>query len=134
MKTVPMISPPSSFALNPYLCPLFPVQRPSLPRLLPGILFFGTPRYSSSSLLPADPSAFSRPGLTKLACRTAYTPDSFQLPDGTWSWASEWMVNMRRDGETDEKGWEYNSYFHQKGWHSRLRWHGWKGWVRRREW
>lgn len=44
-----------------------------------GILFFGTPRYSSSSLFPSDPSPYSRPGKTKIACRTAYTPDSFQV-------------------------------------------------------
>ncbi|CED85639.1 Peroxin/Dysferlin domain [Phaffia rhodozyma] len=99
-----------------------------------GILFFGTPRFSANILFPLDPAPFTRPGNTKQECQTPYNLKTYQLPDGTWKWASEWMVNMKRDGETDEKGWEYNSIFQPHGWHCSLPWHGWKGWVRRREW
>lgn len=114
-------------------------------------------------LLPNEPANFTRPGLTKQGCRTPYNLRNFQLPDGAWEWASEWLVNMRRDGETDEKGCpsrdffpcfsclacfetrlltgpvcrttgEYNSWFKVNGWHAVLPWHGYQGWVRRREW
>lgn len=29
---------------------------------------------------------------------------------------------------------EYNSWFKRRGWHAVLPWHGYQGWVRRREW
>jgi len=43
------------------------------------IIWFGTPRYSSSSLLPTDPPAFTRPGENREQCKTPYDLDSYQV-------------------------------------------------------
>lgn len=64
--------------------------------------------------------------------KTAYTPDTLQLPTPAWEWLTPWMINMRTG--TDEMGWRYNSVFKRKGWSSKAGPGGWGGWVRRREW
>lgn len=105
-----------------------------------GIYFLGKSWYSSRGLLPSDPSGFTLP--THLAgdkdnskrktIKTGYDLETYQTPTPAWVWLTPWMVNMRSN--TDEQGWRYNLWFHQKGWKQHSGLLNWWGWVRRREW
>lgn len=121
--------------------------------------YFGKSWYSSNSLLPTDPTAFTLPQklpstavaesevvggkpsttmrmfkskLIRKSIRTAYTPQTLQTPNPAWVWLTPWMVNMRT--QTDEQGWEYNLWFHKSSWRAHPGHLNWWGWVRRREW
>lgn len=65
---------------------------------------------------------------------TPYDLHTYQLPSGAWKWITPWLINMRQDGFTDERGWEYNYFFRRRGWGSKVGRLGWGGWVRRRMW
>lgn len=65
---------------------------------------------------------------------TPYDLHTFQPPSSHWTWLTPWLVNMRQDGLTDERGWEYNYIFRKHGWGPNVAWSGWGGWVRRRMW
>jgi hypothetical protein len=63
-----------------------------------------------------------------------YDLHTFQPPSSHWIWLTPWLVNMRQDGVTDERGWEYNYIFRKRGWGPDVGRSGWGGWVRRRMW
>lgn len=65
---------------------------------------------------------------------TPYDLHTYQLPSGAWKWVTPWLINMRQDGFTDERGWEYNYFFRPRGWGSKVGRLGWGAWVRRRMW
>lgn len=65
---------------------------------------------------------------------TPYDVHTYQLPSSAWKWITPWMVNMRQDGYTDERGWEYNYVFRKTGWGCQVGKIGWGAWVRRRMW
>ncbi|KAL5495259.1 hypothetical protein ACEPAI_722 [Sanghuangporus weigelae] len=100
-------------------------------------------RYSSRSLLPRDPPAFSviAPASSVIngrPVRKSLQPDislvDFPLPDENWRWASkEWMVDMR-DETVQHDGFEYNWFFRSKGWRSNAGRLNAGAWVRRRRW
>jgi len=70
----------------------------------------------------------------KKSMTTPYDLHTFQPPSSHWTWLTPWLVNMRQDGVTDERGWEYNYIFRKHGWGPNVAWSGWGGWVRRRMW
>jgi hypothetical protein len=86
----------------------------------------------------------------KQSIYTPYTPQTYQLPSSDWVWLTPWLINMRQDGLTDERGWEYNYFFRSGsgsgkkekkfkkkgigGWSCEVGISGWGGWVRRRMW
>ncbi|KAK0552978.1 hypothetical protein OC846_002701 [Tilletia horrida] len=74
-----------------------------------GILWFGVPKFSPSTLLQWDPSAW-----TDIDGRDSpYNIVTAQLPDDTWEWVyPEWMIDMT--GDTDEAGWQYAGSFGQR--------------------
>ncbi|KAL5518937.1 hypothetical protein ACEPAH_620 [Sanghuangporus vaninii] len=100
-------------------------------------------RYSSRSLLPRDPPAFSviapaSSAINGRPVRKSLQPDislvDFPLPDENWRWASkEWMVDMR-DEFVQHDGFEYNWFFRSKGWRSNAGRLNAGAWVRRRRW
>ncbi|USW53636.1 Putative Peroxin/Ferlin domain-containing protein [Septoria linicola] len=97
-----------------------------------GMFFFGIPKYSSASLLPADPKPWQNGQFRTAAVdiRNAQVPD----PSWEWTWKS-WYVDMSRD--VDEEGWEYSfAFVGKKG--QKFAWHGNHPWfhsfVRRRRW
>jgi len=65
---------------------------------------------------------------------TPYDLKTYQPPSSQWLWLTPWLINMRQDGVTDERGWEYNYIFRKHGWGATVPWSGWGGWVRRRMW
>ncbi|KAE8224449.1 hypothetical protein CF319_g2650 [Tilletia indica] len=74
-----------------------------------GVLWFGTPKFSPSTLLQWDPSPW-----TDIDHRNCpYNIVTAQLPDDTWEWVyPEWMIDMTAD--TDESGWQYAGSFGQR--------------------
>ncbi|KJX94399.1 hypothetical protein TI39_contig4199g00018 [Zymoseptoria brevis] len=97
-----------------------------------GMFFFGIPKYSSNSLLPADP----KPWQNAQFRTSAVDIRNAQVPDPSWEWAwKSWYVDMSRD--VDEEGWEYSFAFVGKG-ATTFAWHGNHPWfhsfVRRRRW
>lgn len=97
-----------------------------------GIFFFGIPKYSNKSLLPADP----KPWQNAQFRTSAVDIRNAQVPDPSWEWAwKSWYVDMSRD--VDEEGWEYSFAFVGKG-ATTFAWHGNHPWfhsfVRRRRW
>lgn len=70
----------------------------------------------------------------KKSMTTMYDLHTFQPPSSHWIWLTPWLVNMRQDGVTDERGWEYNYIFRKRGWGPDVGRSGWGGWVRRRMW
>jgi hypothetical protein len=102
------------------------------------ITLFSMALYSSSTLLPSDPKAFTIPSITTPRRRSRQpdiTPNTYPLPDGTWCWVSkEWMIDMRHEGEVQWDGFEYNWCFRTGGWRAIVGIAGAGGWVRRRMW
>lgn len=97
-----------------------------------GMFFFGIPKYSNKSLLPADP----KPWQNAQFRTSAVDIRNAQVPDPSWEWAwKSWYVDMSRD--VDEEGWEYSFAFVGKG-ATTFAWHGNHPWfhsfVRRRRW
>ncbi|CZT22301.1 uncharacterized protein RCC_08170 [Ramularia collo-cygni] len=97
-----------------------------------GMFFFGIPKYSNKSLLPADP----KPWQNAQFRTSAVDIRNAQVPDPGWEWAWKgWYVDMSRD--VDEEGWEYSFAFVGKG-ATTFAWHGTHPWfhsfVRRRRW
>ncbi|KAK3640345.1 hypothetical protein LTR56_011943 [Elasticomyces elasticus] len=93
-----------------------------------GWFLFGTPRFSSSTLLPSDP----RPWQNAQFRTSPVSILNAQVPDPSWEWVwKSWYVDMSRD--VDEEGWEYSLLFRQE-----FNWHGNHPWfhsfVRRRRW
>lgn len=93
-----------------------------------GSFLFGTPLFSSRSLLNFDPSAWT----TSRGEPSPVDVTNAQLPDPSWEWSwTTWYVDMSQD--VDEQGWEYSFMFQR-----RFPWHGthpWGySWVRRRRW
>ncbi|CAD6890997.1 unnamed protein product [Tilletia controversa] len=74
-----------------------------------GVLWFGTPKFSPSTLLQWDPSPWS-----DIDHRNSpYNIVTAQLPDDSWEWVyPEWMIDMT--GDTDEGGWQYAGSFGQR--------------------
>ncbi|RXK36900.1 hypothetical protein M231_05802 [Tremella mesenterica] len=128
-----------------------------------GIYFLGKAYFSSSTLLPIDPSPFtvpshpipsassfsikppgsaihdqpkrSRPKDKPITQRSIKT---LYTPETYQTPSPEWeyltpWMINMRIG-TDELGWRYNAWFRQRGWGSHAGAMGWGGWVRRREW
>ncbi|KZW02513.1 hypothetical protein EXIGLDRAFT_734622 [Exidia glandulosa HHB12029] len=98
-----------------------------------GWTLLSTPYYSSATLLPFDPAAFtvSLPS----GQLTVQDKEQFQLPDPTWKWVSKWwMIDMRSDGAVQWDGFEYNWLFKQKRWRPRVGPLSAGGYVRRRRW
>jgi hypothetical protein len=59
---------------------------------------------------------------------TMYDLHTFQPPSSHWIWLTPWLVNMRQDGVTDERGWEYNYIFcKHMGTRHRAEWMGMMG-------
>lgn len=93
-----------------------------------GSFLFGSPRFSSNSLLNFDPNPWQN-----AAFRTsAVDIRNAQVPDPSWEWAwKSWYVDMSRD--VDEEGWEYSLAFpNQFAWHGNHPW--FHSFVRRRRW
>ena len=131
-------------------------------RLTNSLYLLGKAYFSSQSLFPNEPSAFTvpshaLPSASSFAIsapdgsvavqpkqskrkkaddlrpiKTLYTLETFQTPSPAWIYLTPWMINMRTG--TDESGWRYNAWFRRKGWRSHAGPAGWAGWVRRREW
>ncbi|KAJ5130646.1 uncharacterized protein N7515_006685 [Penicillium bovifimosum] len=92
-----------------------------------GWFFFGVPRYSHSSLLNLDPSAW----MTQDRRASPVNITNAQLPDPSWEWAwKTWYVDM--SGDTDEQGWQYSFSFASSSWHGTQPW--FHSFVRRRRW
>ncbi|KAF9344845.1 hypothetical protein BGX26_003829 [Mortierella sp. AD094] len=79
-----------------------------------GVFIFGTPKFSSKSLLPVDPDEWTDDRFeTSLMDIT-----DFAVPDPTWEWVHKtWLVDMT--GDVDEDGWEYAMTFHGSPWHGK---------------
>lgn len=93
-----------------------------------GTWLFGTPYFSSNSLLNFDPAAWTDHD----GAPSAVDVTNAQLPDPSWQWAwRRWYVDMSLD--VDEQGWQYSFMFQSK-----FNWHGTHPWfhsfVRRRRW
>lgn len=105
-----------------------------------GWTILSTPYYSSATLLPLDPAAFtvSLPAGSPRAAehpRTVQDKDQYQLPDPTWKWVSKWwMIDMRSDGAVQWDGFEYNWFFRRGRWRPRVGPLSAGGYVRRRRW
>ncbi|OQE47273.1 hypothetical protein PENCOP_c001G08970 [Penicillium coprophilum] len=92
-----------------------------------GWFFFGVPRYSQSSLLNFDPSAW----MTQDRRASPVDITNAQLPDPSWEWAwKTWYADM--SGDTDEQGWQYSYSFSSSSWHGTQPW--FHSFVRRRRW
>ncbi|KAJ5960590.1 uncharacterized protein N7479_007740 [Penicillium vulpinum] len=92
-----------------------------------GWFFFGVPRYSHSSLLNFDPSAW----MTQDRRPSPVNITNAQLPDPSWEWTwKTWYVDM--SGDTDEQGWQYSFSFTSSSWHGTQPW--FHSFVRRRRW
>lgn len=92
-----------------------------------GWFFFGIPRYSHSSLLNFDPSAW----MTQDKRASAVNITNAQVPDPSWEWAwRTWYVDM--SGDVDEQGWQYAFSFSSSQWHGTHPW--FHSFVRRRRW
>ncbi|KAL9936358.1 hypothetical protein V8E36_004426 [Tilletia maclaganii] len=74
-----------------------------------GVLWFGVPKFSPSTLLQWDPSPW-----TDIDHRDSpYNIVTAQLPDDSWEWVyPEWLIDMT--GDTDESGWQYAGSFGQR--------------------
>ena len=115
---------PSSIPLQ---CPDFSVSA----------TIFSIPYYSSLSLFPADPPAFTIPSAyPDKSKQPKVSLSSFPLPDGNWRWVSKsWMVDMRSgSGEVQHDGFEYNWSFRNGRWRSEVGYLSMGGFVRRRRW
>ncbi|KAB8576216.1 hypothetical protein FH972_025744 [Carpinus fangiana] len=93
-----------------------------------GAYFFGTPIFSSQSLLNFDPPAW----LNAQGKPSGVNITNAQVPDPSWEWEwSSWYVDMSQD--VDEQGWQYSFMFQ-----NRFPWHGTHPWYhsycRRRRW
>ncbi len=129
-----------------------------------GIYLLGKAYFSSQSLLPMDPSAFTVPShtlpsassftisadgkldvqrrRTKPAKNTKDPKDrpikTLYTPDTYQTPSPAWMWvtpwMLNMRTGTDEGGWRYNALFRKKSWGSHAGPAGWGGWVRRREW
>ena len=93
-----------------------------------GSWLFGTPLFSSKSLLNFDPAAWT----TGTNHTSSVNVTNAQLPDPSWQWDWKmWYVDMSLD--VDEQGWQYSFMFQ-----NRYPWHGTHPWcysfVRRRRW
>ena len=98
---------------------------------------FSIPYYSSLSLFPADPPAFTIPSAyPDQSKQPKVSLTSFPLPDGNWRWVSKsWMVDMRSgSGEVQHDGFEYNWSFRKGRWRSEVGYLSMGGFVRRRRW
>jgi hypothetical protein len=92
-----------------------------------GWFIFGVPRYSHSSLLNLDPSAW----MTQDRRASPVNITNAQLPDPSWEWTwKTWYVDM--SGDTDEQGWQYSFSFASSSWHGTQPW--FHSFVRRRRW
>lgn len=93
-----------------------------------GAYFFGTPIFSSQSLLNFDPPAW----LTADGKPSGVSITNAQVPDPSWEWDwSNWYVDMSQD--VDEQGWQYSFMFqNQFPWHGTHPWY--HSYVRRRRW
>ncbi|KAJ5384353.1 hypothetical protein N7517_002264 [Penicillium concentricum] len=92
-----------------------------------GWFVFGVPRYSQSSLLNFDPSAW----MTQDHTASPVNITNAQLPDPSWEWTwKTWYVDM--SGDTDEQGWQYSFSFSSSSWHGTQPW--FHSFVRRRRW
>jgi len=100
-----------------------------------GFTLFDTPRYSSASLLPNDPSPFQVYDGTRQVPWAISSFDDYTLPSPLWLWISQfWMVDMRGDGEVDANGWQYGQTFNSLVWSPGVKSFSRGGWVRRRRW
>ncbi|KAF9993695.1 hypothetical protein BGZ80_009555 [Entomortierella chlamydospora] len=92
-----------------------------------GAFIFGTPKFSSKSLLPIDPDEWTDD-------RFETSPmdiTDFVVPDPTWEWVHKtWLVDMT--GDVDEDGWEYAMTFHGSPWHGNYE--ALQSFARRRRW
>ncbi|KAF9165561.1 hypothetical protein BGX21_011661 [Mortierella sp. AD011] len=92
-----------------------------------GAFIFGTPKFSSKSLLPIDPDEWTDD-------RFETSPmdiKDFVVPDPTWEWVHKtWLVDMT--GDVDEDGWEYATTFHGSPWHGNYE--AFQSFARRRRW
>ncbi|KAJ5916427.1 hypothetical protein N7504_000442 [Penicillium tannophilum] len=92
-----------------------------------GWFFFGVPRYSHSSLLNFDPSAW----MTQHKRPSPVNITNAQVPDPSWEWAwRTWYVDM--SGDVDEQGWQYSLSFGSSQWHGTHPW--FHSFARRRRW
>lgn len=92
-----------------------------------GAFFFGTPKFSSKSLLPVDPDEWTDPKFQTSAMDTS----DYELPDPSWEWVHKtWLVDMT--GDVDEDGWEYAMTFHGSPWHGNYE--IFRSFARRRRW
>ncbi|KAK0530339.1 hypothetical protein OC834_003362 [Tilletia horrida] len=74
-----------------------------------GVLWFGVPKFSPSTLLQWDPS----PWTDIDHANSPYNIVTAQLPDDSWEWVyPEWVIDMTAD--TDEAGWQYAGSFGQR--------------------
>jgi len=102
-----------------------------------GATLLSTPYYSSQSLLPWDPPAFTAQSkaTSPLHPHTMQALKDYVLPDPSWRWVSRaWMVDMRSDGAVQYDGFEYNWAFRTRHWRPRVGVLSAGGWVRRRRW
>ncbi|KAJ5644840.1 hypothetical protein N7507_010851 [Penicillium longicatenatum] len=92
-----------------------------------GWFLFGVPRYSHSSLLNFDPSAW----MTQQKRPSPVNITNAQVPDPSWEWAwRTWYVDM--SGDVDEQGWQYSLSFGSSQWHGTHPW--FHSFARRRRW
>eukprot|EP01136_Pigoraptor_vietnamica_P023596 Opistho-1_new@6525 len=79
--------------------------------------------FTTAWLLPTERRAWSDKNGNEMVSK-----DELQLPDGSWTWATEWEVEKRKG--VDEEGWEYAVNWNT-GWVDRVNSHTF---VRRRKW
>lgn len=92
-----------------------------------GAFFFGTPKFSSKSLLPVDPDEWTDQKFQT----SVMDPSHYELPDPSWEWVHKsWLVDMT--GDVDEDGWEYAMTFHGSPWHGNYE--IFRSFARRRRW
>ncbi|KAF9094915.1 hypothetical protein BGX27_001357 [Mortierella sp. AM989] len=92
-----------------------------------GAFFFGTPQFSSKSLLPVDPDEWTDDKFE----RSPMDITAFVVPDPSWEWVHKsWLVDMT--GDVDEDGWEYAMTFHGSPWHGSYE--PFQSFARRRRW
>ncbi|KAG0294156.1 hypothetical protein BGZ96_001674 [Linnemannia gamsii] len=92
-----------------------------------GAFFFGTPKFSSNTLLPVDPDEWTDQKFQTSVMDTSH----YELPDPSWEWVHKsWLVDMT--GDVDEDGWEYAMTFHGSPWHGNYE--IFRSFARRRRW
>ncbi|KAK9468283.1 hypothetical protein V1512DRAFT_259141 [Lipomyces arxii] len=92
-----------------------------------GFIFFGTPFFSSQSLLNFDPSAWEDANFKYSPVDILTAP----VPDPSWEWVwRTWYIDMTYD--IDDHGWAYSIGFSSPNWHGAHVW--FHSFVRRRRW